>query len=427
MFCNKCGAQLPDTAKFCAKCGNRMAPAASGQKSVTDSRPVRPDARPTLAAQPAWAANQAPMSQNPIPAPVPAAAPVQKAPPVREPAPEPAAPARKVRQIPELGPKPSAGKRVAAVFLCIFIFLFGLAGSLLGSVRIAYSPSGIDRMLDNADIGQLTTPGGEELWKMVYDAASEDMNLEEQYGIDSEEFRQIMSKKFVTDAVRDTLTEVSAYLFNGGDFPERILSDIAETIKENETTIAQVANKNEPRYVWAEAEDESSFDAIFDLDGLREELGEKNLEVSESKKITEHSIRDYTTETMGVDLPGILVPAFSLWMLLLVCGVVLALLVLLFVLLRWYLRSAFTRSGVTFIVLGALVTLGGGAVYVVANLVLTSTLLSTLVNPLAIGMLIIGGLTLIVGLLFVIVIRPLCKKRDDKSHAEDTPAEEPAV
>ena len=128
-----------------------------------------------------------------------------------------------------------------------------------------------------------------------------------------------------------------------------------------------------------------------------------------------------------MDLPGILVPAFSLWMLLLVCGVVLALLVLLFVLLRWYLRSAFTRSGVTFIVLGALVTLGGGAVYVVANLVLTSTLLSTLVNPLAIGMLIIGGLTLIVGLLFVIVIRPLCKKRDDKSDAEDTPAEEPAV
>ena len=102
--------------------------------------------------------------------------------------------------------------------------------------------------------------------------------------------------------------------------------------------------------------------------------------------------------------------------------------VLLFVLLRSYLRSAFTRSGVTLISLGALVALCGGGIYAAANRILLSTLLAALLNPLAISLLIIGGGTLVIGLIFAVIIRPLCRKRDAVADGEaELPMEEPAL
>ena len=499
MFCNKCGNQMPDTAKFCPKCGNRVAPRADVRTNVvTNPAPANQELKtsfygnsvqnpgpsgnpiqnrqtplreqpikisgPTQTqparepVQPAWSGAQTPAAPDPVSPPVsrpvwpnqPEPAAEEKPVEIYEPVPVNRAEKKEKPQL-VLGPKPSAGKRVVAVFLCIFIFLFGLIGSLLGAARMAYSEKSIDRMMEkimdgydedaNEDelvgVGELTLPSGDALWKVMYDAASENMDLNDQYGISKSEFRTIMGEPFTADIFGNRLKDIFGYLLGSRDFPETFLRDIANEIEENEGTkrkpgrIAEIANRDDTKYVFAE-DDLGGFDHLFNESELKEKLG-----VGDAKKFTELDLRNMITENPeegkdsfwhDIDVLGVIKSLFSLWMLILVCGVVVALLVLLFVLLRSYLRSAFTRSGVTLISLGALVALCGGGIYAAANRILLSTLLAALLNPLAISLLIIGGGTLVIGLIFAVIIRPLCRKRDAVADGEaELPMEEPAL
>ena len=463
MFCNKCGAQLPDIAKFCPKCGNKLAvpgaaqtnaapkqaPAAQGVNGgggqspaqrpawANNQTPMSPTPVSPPVQKPAWTNNQTPMSPNPVPPPVQKPAwtnnqtpmsPNPVPPPVQKPAAPPAeeVPPKKQKALPEnLPAKPSAGKRVAAVFLCIFIFLFGLLASLLGSARIAYAPAGMKRMVEKTTVSDLRLPGGDYLWKLLYDESSKTMDLKEEYGLSDTDFRNVLDADFVKGTVSDYLGTVSRYLFNLGPFPELSFDDIADTIKDNEDEIKKIA----PDYIMGSDTDDH-LNAIFNIDSLKEELEEKGLKLSGNEYISESAFREYAEDykVMGLNPIDLTVILCNFVTLIILCAVVIGLVILLFVLLRWYTRSAFTRSGITFIILGAVVLLCGGGLFLAANLDPLSTLVNTLLSPLALSLVIIGGAILVIGLLFVIVIRPLCAKREDETAApEDAPAEAPAV
>ncbi len=477
MFCNKCGNQLPDTAKFCPKCGNKLAAPGAAQTNAAPnpasaSQGVNAVAGQAPAQRPAWANNQTPMSPNPVAPPAqkqtwannqtpmspnPVTPPAQKQtwannqtpmnptpvpPPVQVPAEPPVeeVPAKKKKAMPEgLPAKPSAGKRVAAVFLCIFIFLFGLIASLVGAARVAYGPTGMKRMVRKVTVSELTLPGGDLLWEALYKDANrrdmeqdpnEDSNfLNEEYGISKNEFRDILDADFVKDTAAGYLVSVSKYLFNLGPFPDLSFDDIADTIKENEDEIEDIANDEAPYYIKGSDSDDQ-LNAIFNIDNLKDQLKEKGLKLSGNEYISESAFREYAEDykVIGVNPIDLMVILCNFVTLIILVVVVIGLVVLLFVLLRWYLRSAFTRSGVTFIILGTVVLLCGAGIYVAANLFLSSTLLAALLDTLALSLLIIGGAVLVIGLLFVIVIRPLCAKREDEPAAiEEAPAEEPAV
>ena len=438
MFCNHCGNKIPDNAKFCNKCGSKVearliispsapspAPAAQNPANSAPQRPVWQQNQPSAVQnpansapqRPAWQPNQAPISPAPVPPP---AAPVSR--PVREPVPEQKP--KKEKPLLDLPAKPSGGKRFVAVLLCIFIFLFGLLASLLGSLRWAYSENGVRNLVENAELKDMTLPPDD---KSLSAAIMEGSGLggvegfDYEYGINEDELGEILDEDFVKDEISDRLAGFSRYLCMMDEFPTIDLEEIAETIEKprNMDVIRKHARADGNPFVEAEETELTFVDRVFNVNELKQKY-----DLPGGKRITELVVRDQIQESVGFDALSLLVPVTSLWGFLILCGVVLALLALLFILLRHYLRSAFTRSGVTFIILGLLVALLGGGLYVLMNLtpLFTANVFATVTNPLSFRAMIVGGGILALGLVFVLALRPLCKKRPDA-----LPGEQPAA
>ena len=391
---------------------------------VPNQKPLSPNpAAPAADPRPAWPQNQTPISPNPVPPPAPRSDTPPVTRPVREPVPEPRP--RKEKPLLVLPAKPSGGKRAVAVILCVFIFLFGLLGALLGALRWAYGENGVRTLVQQTELKNLTLPP-EEIGLSEFIMEGSGLGgvegFEYEYGINESELGEILDEDFVKDEIADQLAGISNYLFMQGDFPVIDLERIAEVIEKprNMDIIRKHAKADGRPYVEADAPELTIVDRVFNLDELKAKY-----DLPGGKKITELVVRDQIEESVGFDALSLVVPVTSLWGFLILCGTVLALLALLFLLLRYYLRSAFTRSGVCFVLLGVLVGLLGGGLYVLMNLtpLFTANIFAAVTNPLSVRLMVVGGVLLVLGLVFLIALRPLCKKRG----SGDAPAEVPAA
>ena len=252
MFCTWCGAQIPDSTKFCTNCG----------KPVTIVKPAaeKPAAEKPAAEKPA-AANPAKPAVAPVPE--------EKA----------AAPVRKLR-------KPSAGKVIFSVLICLLIFALGLAASVLFSARRALSAETLEEVVDELDFTKMTVRGEDGDAVTLTELAEERMGpLLEKVDVKPETIVGILNKGYVKDFLVENLTSYSDYFLEGKKLRPLSVDSLIEFFEDNNNRLTR-DSKGLVYYTGTEKPESPglyiSEDDVFDL---FDKLGNESLNTSAIRKL----------------------------------------------------------------------------------------------------------------------------------------------
>lgn len=405
MVCRQCGRKLPDHAKFCIGCGLPVQQAArpqqapvppsalAAQTSVSSDFPSgqnpapQPPVRPEFPARPVPSQQARPeLSEPPVPTRLPkesqtvASRPSEvvvfaapEAQPLRKPdrgdriearpqmttAYRQSAPSR-----PPEWPAPGysdtpdrdlilsrkrrrtipAGLRILSIFLCVLLILSGFAATVIGALRLSYSPKQVKSMIHSVDLSSIDIPmdDGSSLTLIGFFENQTGISLMRDYGITKSEMDTLLEQPFVTDFVVDVVTDYTDYLIFGASLNALTRNRVVDFLRTNDREIEQYTGfsfrehehdvtQNTDEYL-----DHYDLDALFD-DALR------------AREIS----ADYLKDQTGVDLET--VRFFLSGGLLILLGITLLILALLiFLCLLRSPRSAVLSIGVSFTVIGVL-------------------------------------------------------------------------
>ncbi len=244
MFCEKCGAELKENAKFCGKCGEVVEEivitvqpdtSTTTDASATTVASAQPDTSATTVASVATAApihTEAPVQTA---APTQTAAPVQtqqfapvastpyQAAPVAQP--QPAAPVPPMRPVPPILPqkrKIPAYATAISVFLCILIFVSAVWALAVVGLRSSISKGSIRKQFNN-ELSEFEIDG-EPLADILYDSLSDD-------GIIDSDIRRSEFKEFLEES---TFDDFFAEKFSG------LLNDVIDGTSKTEISKREV-------------------------------------------------------------------------------------------------------------------------------------------------------------------------------------------
>lgn len=374
--CTNCGRDLLFTDKFCPGCGSKVADmiqqeeAATVPEEVTYEAPVTPafeePVTPTYEAPvtPTYEAPVTPVYEAPVtPAHVP---------PVYE---QPQAPV----QADPVKTK-SAGKVVASVFICIFMFLFGFY-SLIGFMfRTSLSKNALKKAVSKIDFTEVKTEN--------IGINSESDNLVEYisdlYDVSESDIKKALKSDLVTEEIGNVIGIYADYIFEGkgdGKITEDEIEDIVIAISKSLDGCGDISEITE------EIVDEIDIEAL-NLDAI----------ITGDEEVYE----DAKDISFILDITHI---AFS-YVALIVAGAVALLLFVLYAIIN---KKAIV-SGVIFMVIGfvgiaiAVVTIFGKMTLDSSNVEdALNSVIKTVLYPVRIRGFIYGGGTLFVGFLAVLI------------------------
>ena len=388
MFCPQCGKQLPDGAKFCAACGASLTrvPTQAAQPVVQPVQaPVPPAVTPPVQSQPIQTppVQAQPIQTQPVQAPVYPEAPQT---------PPPAAPDPNPVKESVVRTSPSGGLRVLSFLLCFLLLIMGLCTSLLGAARWELDPDRLYYRVLDLDLSQTTMPdeNGESVPLAQYIQQVCKIDFQDEYGIDEAGLNRLLNAEFLKKFVADNLANYTDTLLRDAPLKPLTREKLVDFLRYNDKEIKNLTGFSFVDYEYAGQMDKiNEYLDVYSLDGIFNELGTRTLDES------------FLEENLGMHLDAVKT-IFSLWVLLALCGVCLLLLILIFVVLHRYPRSAFGHSGGTLLILGILdLILGAGGM-----LALKITKLGTLerfANPMLIFLLIVGGALLLLGIVFLLI------------------------
>lgn len=382
MFCNHCGAQIPDDSVFCRSCGGKVErndipqhtePAQFSQNEQPASQPSEPYVSPytQAPAQPSSNTQSSLAAQakdvrfcNSCGAQLPEGAMfcrscgakaadsyAQRRQPIYPTSP----PQPAVKRTP-----PSSGVKAATVILCIFCALFVLLSSSLGILRSTLSEKRFADDFTKIDLNDVEIKkNGEDLSlaEYIYDNCDEQSIRD--YGLTPDNIAQIIEKSDANQLLGDALARYSAYFIGGKALDALTVDEIMEYLYDNEGLIYR-----ETGYRMTNADYREIRNTLDD--GVGKYLSKRGME-----------------RELGVSPAVVRYPLSSATHIVCILLAV-ALFVLVLVVNRKNLPAALPGVGIMGIVIGALYLLSLIA-GVVAILVFHSSLLNFFLQPLTLG------------------------------------------
>ena len=288
-----------------------------------------------------------------------------------------------------------------SILICIVLVILGIGTSLAGIVKMSLGETAIETAVGNVALAELNTAQlsgsgdrGETLPELIYDSISpefKDYMPEKEEALDAIE--DILEEDFVKDFLAEkTQDYVSDILTDSGD--GRIEADeVTDLIRENRKKLEDLTQG-----------------AYRITDSDIEEIGE----YLEQNKVLENM---ELSQLQGENKPAfdLVQNLFSYWMLGILAGLCLLFLVLLFLVNRRFRRSM-VYVGISFLIVGAadvVLAMMTGSISDMLNdaLKLGKNFYVTLLSPVRINSFIVGGCTLLVGLLGLILPQVFRKKR----------------
>lgn len=409
MFCQKCGAELREGARFCTKCGSKFEPpivpenpkAAEGKSEPAPVPEPMPAPESVSAPDPVPAFEPAPdleFEPAPAPEPMPAPEPVSASDPISafepasdfepepapasEPMPEPMPEPVPIPHVPMPKPRksPRKGSKGLSVLFCLLFAVAALLASASAIVRSSLTENGIANMLERVELDEIeliNAANGEKLSVAEYLYRTGDDEAIETYEITQENVEAIVEKLEWKDGAAQILAEYADCFLNGSSFSIDA-SDIADILRDNAKLFKKEANGFE-----------------FDDEKLEERIENDLLEKIDPAEM------GVTSTLLSIGLSNItlivlIALAFVFALLALICG-------------GFHARAWLARLGTATLVLGGLL-LVGAAVAAVLSIVLGNALFSAAVMPNLILLLLFGAGFFIVGMLMVILSKVIGSK-----------------
>ena len=301
---------------------------------------------------------------------------------------------------PEARRKPGAGLRFLSVLLAILAVVTGLGASVLGALRLSYSPEAVKEAVRELDLTSLRIPmdNGLSLTLPEFYEDQTGADLEKDYGITEEEVNRVLEASFVKDFLGEVLADYTGALLNDEPLNPLSRNRVVDFFRAND---AEIKNLTGFSFLAYEHDSRSgTYRKHYDLDELFDgALEARVLDLDYIRQAAGLDVRDYTQYLART-------------LLIVSIAVTAALLLLQLIVYNRFLRCAFTAIGVSLMVLGCLDLLGAGAGLFLLKKKLYP-ILYTLVQPFPQRLLMIGGIVLGAGLV-VFLLRFAVRKPGEK-------------
>ena len=377
--CTQCGTELSGEERFCPKCGHVVEKETQGQAA----------AAPKTETQAQFAAVPETKAQ------------VQFV----------AAPEMKTADVsPTVTEQPVSGRRgkkltplsvVLSILICLVLILLGIGASLAGIVKMSLGETAIETAVGNVELAELKTEQlsgsgqkNETLPQLIYDSIDPEFK---EYMPEEEEALEAIEEILEEDFVKDFLAEktqdyVNDILTGSGDGRIKV-KEVTDLIRKNRKKLEDLT---QGKYRISDS----------DIEDVREYLEQNH--VLEDLELSELQDENETAFDLVQNL-------FSYWMLGLLAGLFVLFVVLLFLANRRFRRSM-VYLGISLLLVGAAdVTLAimTGRISGLLNdmLRLGEKFYGALLSPVRTNSFIVGGCTLLVGLLALILPQVFRKKR----------------
>lgn len=416
MFCEHCGAELRKGIRFCTKCGKEQPNPNADKPAEVIAQPSVPapqtEETPDTATEGkvATAVNQVEREESPAAPPI-AAEEDQKqaveaqtddaqtddapATPAAEEIPQ-AAPAvplaeetPKAQQIDRASAKQrkgsasvSAGRKAVCVLLCAVIFLSALIASVAGAVRVSFTEEAVEGMLDDIELSEIDvlrdarTNRTVSVADYVYSLCDE--KTLDKYSLTKDDIKKVIKELEWKDFATDALSDLSDYLIRGEEL-ELEAEDIVGLFKDNEALLTEALNGFR-----------------FNYDKIEDAVEDNLIVMLEPKGIQ---------KAIGIE-PSFISAVFSLVTIFICIGLALAMAVLILLMTRFSVQATLGYVGMTGIVLGGLL-LVGGAVGTVLFLMEGFLFVGAIFGKLTLNLLITGAVMLAVSVLLFVLSRIL--------------------
>ena len=346
MFCGKCGHNVPDGVKFCPKCGHSMA-----QKKQQAQQPNPVEHK----------VESMPVQQPKTPTPVSQPKPMKKE-------------------------KSSIGSRIVSIILCIFLFIFSLSAMTVGVTRTVLSKSNVRAICSEVELSKVNVVyNGKSVYltDFIMGVVSED--AVERYGISKKNVEKILDNKTINNYIEDATVEYVAYIAFGEE-PE---------ILDTESILNMIRDCSGVIY------EETGFEFIeYDFEDLEQEIENGSLRFLVVTELDNVLVFD----------PSIVSVVFPIPVLVILSVLSVAMIVLLLLCNKCKIKYVFAYTGMTSIILGAMLLLSALASFilsVVSDVYLVGVLLKAVILNLAI----FGLIALVLGIIMFVLYRTVFNKK----------------
>lgn len=346
MYCGKCGHNVPDGVKFCPKCGHGMP---QKKQQAPQPKPVE------------HKAESMPVQQPKTPTPVNQPKPVKKE-------------------------KSSIASRIISIILCIFLFVFSSSAMTVGIARMVLSKSNVKAICSEVKLSDVNIVyKGKTLYltDFIMDVVSED--AVEKYGISKKDVEKILDNKTINNYIEDATVEYVAYIAFGEE-PE---------ILDVDSILGMIKDCSKVIY------DETGFEFTdADFEDLEDELKNGSMKFLIVTEID---------DVIGFD-PAIVSVVLSIPVLVTLCVLSVAMIVLLLLCNKCKVKYLFAYTGMTSIVLGAMMLLSALASFILKT-VSDVYLVELLLNAIIFDVAIFGLVALVLGIVMFVLYRTVFNKK----------------
>lgn len=268
----------------------------------------------------------------------------------------------------------SVPKRIISIIICIFIVIFTIISSFVCSIRIGCQKDNIRKIISDEDILDIRI---NDQYLSEYIISNIDQTIITKFKINTTQVDEILSDEQVKDMIINLVTDYTS-MFIFGEKPRTLNEDsVVKNIQNLDNLIYSKTGYRMPEEDYAD---------------IRKELSDGSLSF-----LIENNIK----ETLKID-PYIISMFFSVPAICILVAIDLGLVILLFKVNNWKIKSYFAFLGISFIVSGSL-SLCAALFMIVVSFINKMFLVSSLLRSLSINMTIIAAIMFVAGLLLFII------------------------
>jgi len=402
---------LDDEVVFCPNCGTRIAQevkeeAKPAEETKPAEAPAKEPAKDTKAEEPKKEEKpveekkaEEPKKEEPK-----AEEPKKEEKPVEE---KKAEKPKKEKPAKAKKPKKAKPSFIVAFFsflLCIIIFLATIGAGAIGSVRMSYSQSKVESIVESIDLADDTLPSldlKKELGVVEFLSDAAGFDFEKSAGISNKDLEKFLSKSYVKEEVAEIAGGVVGYFMEGKE-PEPISAKtFLDFIEKHNDDLLELTG-----FSFIYTHPETGQKVVYDVDvkNAFKDLG------------TDEVTMSYIEKELGTDF-GMVQFGLSIWGIVTFAAVALLVSILVLLINGKTIRSGFSFVGMTLLLAGLVMDAAAGIVMLMHEKWIPGTIPCKFIDPLLTSVLIIGSAILVFGLLLFVIARAICSAAAKKKLA----------
>lgn len=276
----------------------------------------------------------------------------------------------------------SVPKRILSIVLCVFIVTLTIISSLVCSMRIGAQKDNIKKIVANEDISEIKI---NDQYLSEYLISNIDQTIVKQFKITTDQVDEILNDKQVKGMITDVVTDYTS-MFILGEKPKNLNEEsVIKNIQDIDSLIYNKTGYSLPEK---------------DYEDIKKELSNGSLSF-----LIENNIK----EDLAID-PYVVSIFFSVPAICILIALDIGLIILLFMVNNWKVKSFFAFLGISFIVTGSM-NICLAIFMIVLSWINKIFLISALIRSVSIGMLIISAILFVAGLLLFIIQKKIIKTK----------------